>query len=168
MSRLGTVPAENIELQTGFWGERQAINRQATIPAIYHQLKITGRIDAWDLNRKRERPKRHAVIHMFWDSDSGKWIEAVGHSLQTHPDPELEKLADDLIDRIQKAQQPDGYLNSYFTVVEPQNRWRNLRDCHELYNAGHLIEGAVAYFQATGKRTLLDVLKRYADVRDRT
>ena len=66
-------------------------------------------------------------------------------------------------DLIEQAQQPDGYLNIYFTAVEPQNRWRNLRDWHELYDAGHLIEGAVAYYQATGKRKLLDVLCRYAD-----
>lgn len=100
---------------------------------------------------------------MFWDSDSGKWIEAAGYSLHTHPDPELEKQVDDLVSRIHQAQQPDGYLNSYFTAVEPENRWRNLRDWHELYNAGHLIEGAVAYYEATGKRELLDVLSRYVD-----
>ena len=164
--RSEAVHIKDVELQAGLWGERQATIRQRTIPAIYRQLKRSGRLDGWDLNRKRERPKHHAVIHMFWDSDSGKWIEAVGHSLQTHPDPELEALADDLITRIQQAQQPDGYLNSYFTVVEPQNRWRNLRDCHELYNAGHLMEGAVAYYEATGKRTLLDVLERYTDLID--
>ncbi len=161
--RLEAIPARDVTLEKGFWGERQAINRDRTIPAIYHQLKISGRLDAWDVSRKRERPKRRAVIQMFWDSDSGKWLEAVGHSLSTHPDPELEALADDLIRRIQQAQQPDGYLNSYFTAVEPGNRWRNLRDHHELYNAGHLIEAAVAYYQATGKRALLDVLTRFAD-----
>lgn len=154
---------ENVTIEKGLWGERQAVNRNRTIPAIYHQMQKSGRLDAWFLDRKRERPKRHPVVHMFWDSDSGKWLEAVGYSLHTQPDPELEKLADDLISRIEKAQQPDGYLNTYFTVVEPGNRWRNLRDCHELYNAGHLIEGAVAYYQATGKRTLLDVLCRFAD-----
>jgi DUF1680 family protein len=70
---------------------------------------------------------------------------------------------DEVVNLIEKAQQPDGYLNTYFTAVEPQNKWRNLRDWHELYNAGHLMEGAVAYSQATGKRKLLDVLTRYAD-----
>lgn len=161
--RAEALAAQHVELKAGFWAERHITNRQKTIPAIYHQLKLTGRIDAWDLNIKRERPKRFAIIHMFFDSDSGKWLEAIGHSLLTHPDPELEALADDLIDRIEQAQQPDGYLNSYFTGVEPENRWRNLRDWHEMYNAGHLVEGAVAYYQATGKRKLLDVLIRYVD-----
>jgi DUF1680 family protein len=100
---------------------------------------------------------------MFWDSDSAKWIEAVGYSLHTHPDPELEKQADQLISLMEKAQQSDGYLNTYFGNLEPENRWANLRDWHEMYNAGHLIEGAVAYYRATGKRTMLDVLSRVAD-----
>jgi len=163
IQRLESIPATSVEITTGFWGERQATNRQRTIPAIYRQLQLTGRLDAWDLNKKRERPKRHPVVHMFWDSDTGKWIEAVGHSLRTHPDPALEKQVDDVVSLIQKAQQPDGYLNTWFTAVDPANRWRNLRDWHEMYNAGHLIEGAVAYYQATGKRELLDVLSRYAD-----
>ena len=163
IQRLETIPSKAVEMKAGFWGERQATNRERTIPAIYRQLDKSGRLDAWYLDRKRERPKRRAVIHMFWDSDSGKWIEAAGHSLCTHPDPVLEAQVDDLVRRIQQAQQPDGYLNSYFTVVEPGNRWRNLRDWHEMYNAGHLIESAVAYYQATGKRELLDVLRRYAD-----
>src|SRR5690606_232536 len=64
---------------------------------------------------------------------------------------------------IQDGQLPDGYLNSYFTVIEPDQKWRNLRDWHELYDAGHLMESAVAYYEATGKRTLLDVICRYAD-----
>ena len=65
-------------------------------------------------------------------------------------------------------QRPDGYLNCWYNGREPDNRWTNLRDCHELYNAGHLIEGAVAYFRATGKRKLLDVMERYVDHIDAT
>src|SRR5262249_39005302 len=135
---------------------------------IYTQLEKSGRLVAWDINPNRERPKRRAVLVMFYDSDTGKWLEAVGYSLQTHPDPALEQLTDKVIERMHRAQQPDGYLNTYFTTLEPQNRWRNLRDCHELYNAGHLIEGAVAYYEATGKREALDVLCRYADYIDAT
>jgi DUF1680 family protein len=103
---------------------------------------------------------------MFFDSDTGKWLEAVGYSLMLHPDPALERLADDLIDRMARAQQPDGYLNTYFTVMQTDMRWRNLRDWHEMYNAGHLIEGAVAYQEATGKGKALDVLSRFADLID--
>ena len=159
------IAIEDVHIESGLWGERQAANRSRTIPAIYHQMDITGRLEA--LNLKRERPRKRSVIQMFWDSDPAKWIEAVGYSLHTHPDPALEAQADDLIDRLEKAQQPDGYLNTYFTVLEPENRWKDLRDWHEMYNAGHLIEGAVAYYEATGKRKVLDVLCRYADLIDR-
>ncbi len=99
---------------------------------------------------------------VFQDSDLAKWIEAVAYSLKTHPDAELEKTADEAIDIIGLAQQPDGYLNTYFTVKEPDKRWQNLRDWHELYCAGHMMEAAVAYFEATGKRKLLDIMLRMA------
>ncbi|MBX3061390.1 MAG: glycoside hydrolase family 127 protein [Anaerolineae bacterium] len=161
--RPQAISLANVRISEGFWGERQAVNRDRTIPAIYDQLVRSGRIDGWDVTKQRERPKKRSVVDMFWDSDSGKWLEAVGYSLLTHPNSVLEKQADELIAQIQKAQQADGYLNSYFTMVEPENRWRNLRDWHEMYNAGHLMEAAVAYYQGTGKRTLLDVLSRYAD-----
>jgi DUF1680 family protein len=106
------------------------------------------------------------VPHIFWDSDVAKWLEAASYSLATHPDQALEAQVDEVIRLIVAAQQPDGYLNTYFTVVEPEKRWTNLRDWHELYCAGHLIEAAVAHFQATGKRVLLDALCRYADYID--
>ncbi|MCA9915098.1 MAG: glycoside hydrolase family 127 protein, partial [Anaerolineae bacterium] len=157
------VYIDHIQIEGGLWAERQKINRDSTIPAIYKKLQETGRIDSWKLEPSREKPKKGHVVYMFWDSDTAKWIEAVGYSLHTHPDAELQKKADDLINLVESAQQPDGYLNTYFGNLEPENKWRNLRDWHEMYNAGHLIEGAVAYYEATGKRTLLDVLMRYAD-----
>ncbi|NOG49213.1 MAG: glycoside hydrolase family 127 protein [Chloroflexi bacterium] len=110
--------------------------------AIYRQLEATGRIDAWRMDPDRERPRKRSVVTMFFDSDTAKWLEAVGYSLAMHPDPELEALADRVIDMIAEAQLPDGYLNTYFPILEPENRWKNLRDWHEMYNAGHLIEGA--------------------------
>jgi hypothetical protein len=160
------IPSKQVRIESGYWGQRQAVNRQRTIPAIYQQLDKTGQLEA--LNLKRTHPNTRSVIYMFWDSDFGKWLEAVGYSLETHPDPALEQQTDELINRMEKAQQPDGYLNTYFSVLEPENRWRNLRDWHELYNAGHLIEGAVAYARATGKQKALDVLCRYADLIDST
>lgn len=154
------VPLQNVRIDSGFWGSRQAINRSATLPAIYHQSKITGRFDAWKLEWKPGQPNQP---HHFWDSDAAKWIEAAAYSLTTHPDPQLEQQVDEVIDLIEAAQQPDGYLNIFYTVVEPENRWTNLRDMHELYCFGHLTEAAVAYYKATGKRKLLDVMCRYAD-----
>lgn len=101
--------------------------------------------------------------YVFWESDIFKWLEAVSYSLATHPNPALEALADKAIAYCASLQQPDGYLNIWFTSIAPEKRWTNLRDWHELYCAGHLFEGAVAHFQATGKRSLLDVACRYAD-----
>jgi hypothetical protein len=92
-----------------------------------------------------------------------KWVEAASYSLATHPDPALAALLDEVVSLIVSAQQPDGYVNTHYTTVEPEQRWSNLRDCHELYCAGHLIEAAVAHFQATGQRHFLDCMCRYAD-----
>ncbi len=100
---------------------------------------------------------------VFQDSDFGKWLEALAYKLMAKPDPELEARADEVIGLMEKAQLPDGYLDTYFIINGIDRRWTNLRDCHELYCAGHLLEGAVAYWQATGKRRALDVMIRYMD-----
>ena len=100
---------------------------------------------------------------VFQDSDLAKWLEAVAYSLTVEANPELEARADAIIDLIGRAQQPDGYLDTYFIAAEPEHRWQNLTDCHEMYCAGHMIEAGVAYYQATGKRKLLDVCIRMTD-----
>lgn len=87
---------------------------------------------------------------IFQDSDLAKWLEAVAYSLQTRPDADLEARADACVALLEKAQHEDGYLNSYFTIEEPDGRWTNLMEGHELYCAGHFIEAAVAYYEATG------------------
>lgn len=157
---LAAVPFTRVTLTDGFWAPRQAVNREVTLPIEYEQCRKTGRIDAWKLDWKPGQPNEP---HIFWDSDVGKWIEAAAYSLKTHPDKKLEALVDEVVALMAKAQQPDGYLNVHFTVVEPEKRWANLSEWHELYCAGHLMEGAVAYFEATGKRQFLDVMCRYAD-----
>jgi DUF1680 family protein len=154
------LPFSKVTIDGGFWGPRLDTNREVTIPIEYRQCKDTGRIDAFKLDWK---PGRLPVPHIFWDSDVAKWIEAASYSLAGHPDPQLEAHLDEVISLIAASQQPDGYLNSHFSAVEPEKRWTNLRDWHELYCAGHLTEAGVAHFQATGKRTLLDVVCRYAD-----
>lgn len=103
---------------------------------------------------------------LFQDSDFSKWIEAVGYSLTQHPDEELEKIADEAIDIVCAAQLPDGYLDSYYIIENPEKRFTNLKDNHELYCFGHLTEGAVAYYQATGKDKLLKAVERFADYID--
>src|SRR6185436_13403222 len=106
--------------------------------------------------------------HVFWESDVAKWMEAAAYSLRTHPNAELENQLEEVVSLLARAQQSDGYLNAYYTVVEPGKRWTNLRDKHELYSAGHLIEAAVAHFETTGRRSFLDVMCRYADHIDST
>src|SRR5450759_2365146 len=154
------VSWKNVTIDDEFWSPRLRVNREQSLPHIYQFCEQTGRIDALRLNWK---PGMEPVPHIFWDSDVAKWLEAASYSLATHSDPALEARVDEIVALLVAAQQPDGYLNSYFTAVEPEKRWTNLRDWHELYCAGHLIEAAVAHFQATGKRTLLDALCRYAD-----
>ena len=103
---------------------------------------------------------------VFQDTDFSKWIEAVGYSLSNHPDPELEKTADEAIDIVCKAQQEDGYLDTYYIINGRDKSFTNLRDHHELYCFGHLVEGAVAYYEGTGKDKLLKAAERFADYID--
>ena len=161
--KLTPVALSQVTVEDSFWAPRMQINRKKTIPHEYKQCEDTGRIDAFLLNWK---PGMEPKPHYFWDSDVAKWVEAASYSLATHPDPELDSLLDEVIEKIAGAQQEDGYLNIYFTVVESESRWKNLGMWHELYCAGHLMEAAVAHFEATGKRSLLDVLCRYADYID--
>ena len=100
---------------------------------------------------------------VFQDTDFSKWIEAVGYSLTQHPDPLLEKTADEAIDIVCAAQTPEGYLDTYYIINGMDAALSNLRDNHELYCLGHLVEGAVAYYQATGKDKLLKAACRFAD-----
>ncbi len=160
---LTPVYLKDVTFDDCFWAPRMKINRERTIPHEYKQCQETGRIDAFKLDWQ---PGTEPVPHFFSDSDIYKWIEAASYSLTTHPDAQLDSLVDGLIGLITKAQQPGGYLHIYYTVCEPGKRWMDLRDRHELYCAGHLFEAAVAHFQATGKRILLDVACRYADYID--
>jgi len=101
---------------------------------------------------------------VFQDSDVAKWLEAAAYALSIRKDVALERRADEYIALIGRAQEPDGYLNTFFTVKEPQHKWQNLQECHELYCSGHMIEAAVAYYEATGKDALLNTMRRNADL----
>jgi len=103
---------------------------------------------------------------VFQDSDFAKWIEAVAYSLSWHSDPELEKIADEAIDEVVAAQQPDGYLDTYYIINGLDKRFTNLMTDHELYCLGHLLEGAIAYYETTGKDKLLNALIKYVDLID--
>ena len=157
--KIEAAALKDVALDGGFWAERQTVNREKTIPAIYHQMDITGRLNSLNVDWNPSKPNPHH----FWDSDVAKWMEAVGYSLETHPNAEFERQVDEAVDLMAKAQLPDGYYNGHFLAVEPEKRWTNVRDMHELYCAGHLMEGAVSYAAATGKTKILDVLSKYAD-----
>lgn len=159
------VPLASVVIDDAFWSPRIRTNRERTLPFEYEQFKTTGRVDAFQLDWTPGQPMRP---HEFWDSDVAKWVEAASYSLTQYPDPQLEALLETVVDLIVSAQQPDGYLNTYFTVVDPENRWRNLAMNHELYCAGHLIEAAVAHFESTGSRKLLDAMCKYTDYIDAT
>lgn len=163
MEQAESVKFREVKLLDPVFAERIRIWRNATIPSVIEKTKETGRIDAFRLNWKEGMPGKP---HIYWDSDVAKVLEGMAYALAHQPDPELEKIYDEWVDLIVSAQQPDGYLNSYFTTVEPENRWKKLSVTHELYCAGHLMEAAVAGYELLGKRKLLDALCRYADYID--
>ena len=156
---IKTVDFSKTDITGGFWRQKQDLVRKTTVKAVYDRFKETGRFDAFKCDWKEGMPLRP---HYFWDSDVAKWIEGVAYLTQKKREPRLERLADETIDLIEKNQGEDGYFNIYFTVVDPESRFKN-RDGHELYCAGHLMEAAVAYYNATGKRKFLDIMCKYAD-----
>lgn len=156
----------------GFIGKYQALIKHGVIPYQYEVMcdnvpgvekshVVQNFINA-SKSLKGESTADGFYGMVFQDSDAAKWLEAVAYSLGVFPDKKLEKTADELIDIISKAQDSDGYLNTYYTIKDKDKRWTNLLEGHELYCSGHMIEAAVAYYEATGKRTLLDVMEKNA------
>lgn len=129
----------------------------------YEAPKYTYRGFAVFPDKKEDAKDDEFYGFLFQDSDFSKWIEAVAYSLATHPDPQLEKIADEAIDTVCAAQLPNGYLDTYYIINGMDRSFTDLRDHHELYCMGHLIEGAIAYYQATGKDKLLNAARGFAD-----
>ncbi|HET7770135.1 MAG TPA: beta-L-arabinofuranosidase domain-containing protein, partial [Chloroflexota bacterium] len=160
---LRPLPLTAFTLAPGFWHARLDVVRRVTLPSQYEQLERTGRIDHFRRASGRKQIPEFAGKY-YDDSDVYKWVEAVAYALATQPDPRLAELVDAVIDEIAAAQEPDGYLNTYFTFEKAPQRWDNLARMHQLYLAGHLIQAAVAHHRATAKTTLLDVATRFADL----
>ena len=160
MSNFAPVPLKNIKLADSFLAGWVDLNSKKVIPYNIHRCQETGRIDAFKLDWKPGMPN---MPHVFWDSDFAKVIEGMCLDLISHPNKKREAELDKYVDLIISAQQPDGYLNTHFTVVEPDKRWSHISRLHELYCAGHLMEAAVAHYQATGSKKFLDCMCRYAD-----
>jgi len=152
---LTPVPFTDVDITGGLWAERMETDRTITIPHIMQKLEDERRIDNLRIAAGLMTGSYYGYV--FNDSDVYKTIEAVGYSLKLHPDPALEATVDDIIDIVEAAQWEDGYLNSYYTITNPGARWTNIANNHELYCAGHLFEGAVAYYEATGKDKILNV-----------
>jgi len=169
---IQAVPLTFVRITDAFWAPRREINRTVTIPHIMQQNELTGRVDNF-LKAAGKKPGPYQG-QRYNDTDVYKVIEAASWSLATHPDPTLDKRLDDLIAIIAAAQDPDGYLYTPRSV-DPANpapgagpeRWSWLHTSHELYDQGHMIEAAVAHYEATGKRTFLDVAVKSADLMTR-
>ncbi|MFC5469210.1 glycoside hydrolase family 127 protein [Cohnella suwonensis] len=168
MVTVNGVSYKNVQIHDPFWTKYRNLVRDEVIPYQWNALN----------DRIEDAAPSHAIQnfriaageeegnfygYIFQDSDVAKWLEAVAYGLAATPDPELEKLADETIDLLGRAQQADGYLNTFFTIKYPDRRWSNERDDHETYCAGHLIEAAVAYYETTGKIKLLDIACKLAD-----
>ena len=156
---MKNIPFDRVELLGGYLFDKQELNWKTTVHAVYDRFVETGRFAAFDFAwREGDEQKPH----FFWDSDVAKWLEAAAYITRKHPSPDLEKIVDDTVEKIKAHQLPDGYFNIYHTVVEPEMRWKD-RTRHELYCAGHLMEAAVAYAEATGKTDFLACMEKYAD-----
>lgn len=154
------VTLKNTAVNGGFWADRQILNKDVTIHSVYNRFKETGRFDAFKLDWKKGDPNQP---HIFWDSDIAKWMESAAYIIEKNPSPDLEKIIDEVVDLIEKNRWDDGYFNICFTLFEPDERFTARYD-HELYCAGHLMEAAVAYFNATGKDKFLRLMCDYADM----
>ncbi|MEH7119821.1 beta-L-arabinofuranosidase domain-containing protein [Neobacillus vireti] len=166
--KTNTLPLNKVKINDPFWSYYINLVRDVVVPYQWDALndriadaEPSSAIKNFKIAAGEEEGEFHGMV--FQDSDVAKWLEAVGYLLSVERDEELEKIADGIINIIAKAQLEDGYLNTYYTLKEPGNRWTDLSECHELYCAGHMIEAAVAYYQATGKRKILDVVIKFAD-----
>lgn len=169
MIKLKTLPLKEVIINDAFWNKYINLVPDVIIPYQWDILndRVEGAEPSYCISNFRIAAKeqygefRGAV---FQDTDLAKWLEAVAYSLEWNPDEKLEKLADEVIDLIGKAQDETGYLNTYFTIKKPNLRWTNLKEGHELYTSGHMIEAAVAYYKATGKDKFLNIMLRNADL----
>lgn len=169
--RAPSVP--DVSIEDAFWSPRLKLIRDVMVPYQWRALhdEIPGveksgavqnmRIAAGDAQGEFQG-------WVFQDSDLYKWMEAASYLLAAQPDAQLEAQVEEIIDLMARAQQPDGYLDTYFIIKEPDRKWKDLSECHELYCAGHMMEAAVAHYEATGKRSLLDIACKFADCIDAT
>jgi uncharacterized protein len=162
-AKLRNIPVRAVTIQSGFWGARREINVTKSIPTMHDLLEVNGRMDNFRrLVGKSSAPQRGPV---YSDSDVYKWTEAVGFVLQSGVRSDLRASAEKAIAEVVAAQEPSGYLNTYYVDDhKPQRMLPQIQTTgHELYNIGHMLQGAIAYYRGTGDRTLLDAGIRFVD-----
>lgn len=159
--KIEFVNFSKVNITDNFWKPKIDKVAMVTIPVCIDQTEVkTPRIKNFEKVARKKGEKHEGIF--YDDSDVYKALEAIAYSLKTNPNKTLEAKADEWIDKIAAAQQPDGYLNTMYTLNEPQNRYTDM-SMHEDYNCGHMIEAAVAYYNVTGKRKFLDVAIKWAD-----
>jgi DUF1680 family protein len=163
------LPRNRVVIRGGFWKKWRDLIGRTTLFHQLEQMHGEGHVDALQLDQRMHRGRSvgddwYWGGSIFWDSDLAKWLEAASAYLEQVNDDRLDQAMDDIIARLEKAQAPDGYLNSHILTWRPRHRFKNLRDLHELYCAGHLIEAAVVHYEATGKQSLLQIARRFADL----
>ena len=162
--RLRPIDGHSVVIRDGLLAERQRVNREVTLLRGAQELERAGTLDNLRIAAGRASGERRGMV--FSDSDVYKWLEALAWEIARLPSPQLEALATESIDLVAAAQAADGYLNSWCQVVDPAWRWSDLKEGHELYCAGHLIQAGVAFARATGDLSLLTVARRFADLID--
>lgn len=156
---LDPVSYLNVKITDNFWGPKIKQNGVNGIPSVFKSGRTS--LENFDIAAGTMEGEHNG--RMASDSDVYKIIQGVAYSLHHTPDQELEEFTDSLINRVVAAQQDDGYLFTYWSAIDPDKRWTNIKKDHELYCAGHFFEAAIAYFEVTGKRKLLDAAIRLAD-----
>lgn len=155
------VPVRSVTIRPGFWYERRRVNVERSIPTMFQLLDEHGVLDNFRRMSGRSKAPRRGPV--YTDSDMYKWIEAAAFVLQSGDNPQLRADIDRAIDDIVAAQRPDGYLNTYYVDERADKRFTEMDRTHELYNLGHLLQAAIAYYRATGDRKLLDAGIRYVN-----
>lgn len=161
-AHLRTLPYHALTLAGGFWGIHQHDNRTNSLRHGYAMLEQAGNFHNMRLAAGRAQGEYRSTFP-FLDSDLYKWLEAAAYELGNGSDAEIERMVGETIELLAAAQRPDGYLNSYYSVVHGDRRWQDLKNGHELYCAGHLFQAAVAHHRMTGRPELLAIARRLAD-----
>lgn len=159
---MNQIPFYCTKIEGGFWGNKQKTSREVTVDAVYDRFEETKRFEAMKCDREQHE-REGWKPHIFWDSDAAKWIEGTAFTLEYEKNERFEKKIDKLIDMMCNSQREDGYYNAYYNVYDTDKRF-TVRDNHELYCLGHLIEAAVAYYHATKKDKLLKMVEKYIDL----